>query len=108
MQEYYSKKFLATPKEGAIIEEIDDDLPCSVEAESVTVDDDENIANQCQDCMQKFCKGANLQYFKKRGVGGDASSVGEHWKTMCSPTAHKAVQSLMPYKDCYRGTRRTL
>ena len=46
VQEYHSKKFLSTPKEGAIIEEIDD-LPCSVEAESVTVDDDKNIANPC-------------------------------------------------------------
>ena len=46
MQEYHSKKFLSTPEEGAIIKEIDD-RPCSVEAESVTVDDNKNIANPC-------------------------------------------------------------
>ena len=62
MQEYHLKKFLATPKQGAINKEIND-IPCSVEAKSVTVEDNENIANQCQGCMQKFCKGANLRYF---------------------------------------------
>ena len=57
-------------------------------------------------------RGAELAVFQKEGGGGggqlQAVSGGTHWKTMWSPTAHKTVQPLMPYEDCYRGTRRTL
>ena len=53
--------------------------------------------------MQKVCR---------RGGGGElavgaqlqAVSGGALEEIMWSPTAHKTVQPLMPYEDCYRGT----
>ena len=53
-----------------------------------------------------------LWYFKRGGGGGgvqlQAASGGALEDNVVPHTAHKTVQPLMPYEDCYRHTRRTL